>query len=219
MPYGEIFMGTFAQIWRHKRLWLFGLLGVLISSVGLAIYQLFQARWQSDWFGMMERMAENPDVFPQGLASDMLSKMAWLWAGLGLLLVCTLLGYVVNLIMRGATMNEAAIAWAGGSTQTGRGISTGAGRVGLRVPDRPSVAPAGHHSGVWRRTWPDCVASRCRQRVGQQRSGWRFRLGLLGRHLRGGMPGVAHRLVRGGLLPADVPVCRGRAPWPRSGYR
>jgi hypothetical protein len=129
MPYGEIFMGTFAQMWRHKRLWLFGLLGVLISSVGLAIYQLFQARWQSDWFGMMERMAENPDVFPQGLASNMLSKMAWLWAGLGLLLLCTLLGYVVNLIMRGATMNEAAIAWSGGSTQTGRGISVGAGRA------------------------------------------------------------------------------------------
>jgi hypothetical protein len=40
-----------------------------------------------------------------------------------------LLGYVVNLIMRGATMNEAALAWKGGSTQTGRGISAGAGRA------------------------------------------------------------------------------------------
>ena len=43
-------------------------------------------------------------------------------------MLCSLLGYVVNLIMRGATMNEAALAWEGGSTQTGRGISAGAGR-------------------------------------------------------------------------------------------
>jgi len=32
-------------------------------------------------------------------------------------------------VMRGATMNEAAIAWGGGRTQTGRGISAGAGRA------------------------------------------------------------------------------------------
>jgi hypothetical protein len=129
MPFGEIFIGTFVQIWRHKRLWLFGLLGTLISSIGLVVYQTLQFRWQSSWFGMMDRMTENPDILPQGFAFDLLSSMAWLWAGIGLLLLCTLLGYLVNLVMRSATMHEAATAWAGGSTQTGRGIAQGAGRA------------------------------------------------------------------------------------------
>ena len=50
MPFGEIFTGTFSQIWRHKRLWLFGLLGLALTSIGLLLYQLFQYRWQSEWF-------------------------------------------------------------------------------------------------------------------------------------------------------------------------
>ena len=35
MPFGELFTGTFGQIWRHKRLWLFGLLGLALTSIGL----------------------------------------------------------------------------------------------------------------------------------------------------------------------------------------
>ena len=33
------FSGTFGQIWHHKRLWLFGLLGLTLASSGLLVYQ------------------------------------------------------------------------------------------------------------------------------------------------------------------------------------
>jgi len=47
---------------------------------------------------------------------------------MGLWLIVGLLGYLINLVMRGATMNEAAIAWGGGRTKMGRGFSVGVGR-------------------------------------------------------------------------------------------
>jgi hypothetical protein len=129
MPFGELFTGTFSQIWRHKRLWLFGLLGLALTSLGLLIYQGFQYRWQSTWFTTMGDVIKNPGMMPDWYFSTMLSSMAWLWVGMGIWMVVGLLGYIVNLVMRGATMNEAAVAWGGGRTKTGRGISVGAGRA------------------------------------------------------------------------------------------
>ena len=58
MPFGELFTGTFGQIWRHKRLWLFGLLGLTLTSIGLLIYQIFQYRWQGEWFSTMGDMTQ-----------------------------------------------------------------------------------------------------------------------------------------------------------------
>ena len=128
MPFGELFTGTFGQIWRHKRLWLFGLLGLALTSIGLLIYQFFQYRWQGEWYSTMGDMMQNPGQMPDGYFSNMLSTMVWLWLGMGIWLIVGLLGYIINLVMRGATMNEAAIAWGGGRTKTGRGLSVGVGR-------------------------------------------------------------------------------------------
>ena len=128
MPFGELFTGTFGQIWRHKRLWLFGLLGLALTSIGLLIYQSFQYRWQGEWYSTMGDMMQNPGQMPDGYFSNMMSTMVWLWLGMGIWLIVGLLGYIINLVMRGATMNEAAIAWDGGRTRTGRGLSVGVGR-------------------------------------------------------------------------------------------
>ena len=129
MPFGEIFTGTFGQIWRHKRLWLFGLLGLALTSIGLLIYQIFQYRWQGEWFSTMGDITQNFGQVPDRYFSNMMSTMVWLWVGMGVWMVVGLLGYIVNLVMRGATMNEAAIAWGGGRTQTGRGLAAGTGRA------------------------------------------------------------------------------------------
>jgi hypothetical protein len=129
MPFGELFTGTFGQIWRHKRLWLFGLFGLALTSIGLLIYQVFQYRWQGEWFSMMGDMTQNLGQMPDWYFSNMLSTMVWLWVGMGVWMVVGLLGYIVNLVMRGATMNEAAVAWGGGRTQTGRGLAAGTGRA------------------------------------------------------------------------------------------
>ncbi len=72
---------------------------------------------------------KNPGQLPERYFSTIMSSMVWLWVGMGIWMVVGLLGYIVNLVMRGATMNEAAIAWGGGRTQTRRGISVGAGRA------------------------------------------------------------------------------------------
>jgi hypothetical protein len=128
MPFGELFSGTFGQIWHHKRLWLFGLLGLALTSSGLLVYQVFQYRWQSGWLTTMGDLMKNPGMMPERYVSTMMSSMVWLWVGMGLWLIVGLLGYLVNLVMRGATMNEASIAWGGGRTKMGRGLSVGVGR-------------------------------------------------------------------------------------------
>jgi hypothetical protein len=128
MPFGEIFTGTFGQIWRHKRLWLFGLLGLALSSVGMLIYQVFQYRWQGAWFSMVGDMLKSPEMAPEWYFRNMMSTLVWLWAGLGLWMIVGVIGYVVNVVMRGATMSEAAITWGGGRTRTGRGLAAGVGR-------------------------------------------------------------------------------------------
>jgi hypothetical protein len=129
MPFGELFTGTFVQMWRHKRLWLFGLLGLALTSVGLLVYQVFQYRWQTAWFTQMGDLMRNPGRMPEWYFGSMMSTMAWLWVGMGIWLVAILLGYIINLVMRGATMHEAAVAWGGGRTETGRGLAAGAGRA------------------------------------------------------------------------------------------
>jgi hypothetical protein len=129
MPFGELFTGTFGQIWRHKRLWLFGLLGLALTSIGLMVYQVFQYRWQSGWLTTMGDLMKNPGMMPERYFNTMMSSMVWLWVGMGIWVIVGLFGYIVNLVMRGATMSEAAFAWGGGRTKTGRGVSAGAGRA------------------------------------------------------------------------------------------
>ncbi len=77
----------------------------------------------------MGDVMKNPGLMPERYFSTMMSSLVWLWVGMGIWLVVGLVGYIVNLVMRGATMNEAAVAWDGGRTKTGRGVSAGAGRA------------------------------------------------------------------------------------------
>ena len=65
MPFGELFTGTFGQIWRHKRLWLFGLFGLALTSIGLLVYQVFQYRWQSGWLTTMGDLMKHPGMMPE----------------------------------------------------------------------------------------------------------------------------------------------------------
>ncbi|PKO22037.1 MAG: hypothetical protein CVU38_11560 [Chloroflexi bacterium HGW-Chloroflexi-1] len=128
MSYGEVFAGTFRTIWRHKRLWLFGLLGVLLVAIGNGVYMGSVFSWQGRWFRLMGETIDRPGG-PDALAGQMLRDMVWLWVGLGVLAVAALASYAVNLVMRGATIDEAAIAWRGGRSETGRGLRAGLARA------------------------------------------------------------------------------------------
>jgi len=129
MLYGQIFAETFKTIWRHKKLWVFGLLGYLLLALGNGIYFGMAFGWQRRWWDFFFGMPGRP--LPAPLANQMVRGLAWLWwVGLGVLLLAMLCGYVVNLVMRGATISEAAAAWQGEQTQVGRGLRTGLRRAG-----------------------------------------------------------------------------------------
>jgi hypothetical protein len=128
MPYGEIFIGAFRQLWRHKKLFGFGLLGVLLGTIGSTIYSVFALQWQSNWYRMMSSMMNDPGMMPERLGYQMMTGMTWIWLGLCVMLLFVVIGYVVSLVMRGAIMHEAAIAWRGAATDFSRGVSAGAGR-------------------------------------------------------------------------------------------
>jgi hypothetical protein len=130
MDYGEIFIGTFRTIWRHKRLWLFGILGQIIGAViGGIIGAAFSLRFLNSWFSMMSSFMgtnESSAQFMQGLLSQF---FAWWGVFACLIFLVGLANYVVDLIMRGAIIGEAGIAWGGGATDTRRGLRTGANRA------------------------------------------------------------------------------------------
>lgn len=129
MPFGEIFVGTFRQIWQHKKLWLFGLLATLLGSLGVGFYQLFGLRWQGNYMNMVARMMEHPDLWPRRMGAELMSGLGALALALAVLILFGLIGYVISLVMRGAIMHEAALAWAGEQTDTSRGVSVGVGRA------------------------------------------------------------------------------------------
>jgi hypothetical protein len=126
MEYGEIFVGTWRAIWREKRLWLFGLLGLLLTAIGSAAYQAFSMNWQRDYFSMLGRLAESGQ--PQVLPNQIIGSMAALWLGLGLLMLASFIGYLINLVMRGATIHEAALVWDGLRPDIRRGLRAGLAR-------------------------------------------------------------------------------------------
>jgi hypothetical protein len=128
MPYGEIFTGTFRQLWRHKKLFSFGLLAALLGAIGSAISQVFSLQWQSSWYRMMNRWMLSPDMLPGRLGYDVATGMSWFGVGCCVVGLLAIVGYIVSLVMRGAIMHEAGFAWQGSATDFSRGVSAGAGR-------------------------------------------------------------------------------------------
>jgi hypothetical protein len=126
MEYGVIFAGAWRTIWREKRLWLFGLLGLLLAAIGSAAYLAFSMNWQRDYFAMIGRLTAGGR--PEAFAGQMIGSMTWLWLGIGLLMLASLIGYLINLVMRAATIHEAALAWNGVRSDVGRGVQAGFAR-------------------------------------------------------------------------------------------
>jgi hypothetical protein len=128
MPLGEIFTGAFQRIWRNKKLWLLAMLGLALGVVGTLIYGLFGARWMSDYFNWINLLMRSGEVMPQRIMGNLMSSMTWIWAGAAFAGLFGLLGYVVNLVARGAIINEAAYAWRNETTIAGRGLRKGLSR-------------------------------------------------------------------------------------------
>ena len=69
MPFGELFTGNVLLDLASKRLWLFGLLGLALTSIGLLVYQVFQYRWQSGWLTTMGDLMQNPGMMPSATSA------------------------------------------------------------------------------------------------------------------------------------------------------
>ncbi len=129
MPFGEIFTGAFERIWRHKKLWLFAMIGLALTGAGMLVYLLFAAQWLGGYFTFMSRMMRNPQVMPQAAFSDLMRSMSALWAGLACMGMLSVIGYIVNLIARGAIIGEASRAWRNERTDYRRGLRWGSRRA------------------------------------------------------------------------------------------
>ncbi|MCO6450998.1 MAG: hypothetical protein J5I90_09460 [Caldilineales bacterium] len=125
MPYGEIIGSSFRLIWQEKKLWLFGLIGVALSSLGVGIYLALVMGWQSNLMRMITDPVFNAPGDPEEVLAAMFGSLSWFFGALGLLGCFGIIGYVLNLFMRGATIGEAGRAWRKQPTDFGRGVETG----------------------------------------------------------------------------------------------
>ena len=87
-------------MWRHKRLWLFGLIGYALTAIGYGLYLTMTLNWQSRWFELMSRTMQTQGyTMPDALMGPMLRQLAWLGVGLGVLFLAAFAGYIINLVI------------------------------------------------------------------------------------------------------------------------
>ncbi len=126
MDYGKIVSETFGIIWKEKKLWLFGIIGLSLSALSSGLY----LAWYFNWYGNFLSNFMNPALLDSGdpamIMETLMGSMGWLFGGMGFMLCASLIGYILNLVMRGGTISEADLAWEGGSVEVGRGSRSGA---------------------------------------------------------------------------------------------
>lgn len=123
MPYGEIFSGTFRVLWREKRLVLLSLLGIVLTALSTGI----STGGATGWYGNFIRIMSDPALLQSdAVPNELVSSMTLLFGGIGIAMIFRLIGYFINLAMRGGVISEAARAWRGGHVEVGRGARRGA---------------------------------------------------------------------------------------------
>ena len=127
MDYGKIVSGTFGVIWKEKKLWLFGIIGLLLSALTSGLFMA----WYFNWYGNFISNLMSPGFIdsddPAVIIQTIIGNMGWLFGGMSFMFCASLIGYVINLVMRGGTISEADLAWEGESVDIGRGTRNGAG--------------------------------------------------------------------------------------------
>lgn len=126
MPYSEIINISFRTLGREKPLWLFGLLGTLLSSLGAGLYVGGVLVWQQSFMTRLVALAmtQQPDYL--AVMRILTDSLGWLAGGWGIIACVSLVGYAANLVMRAATAAEAARSLAGQRSQAERGLAAGA---------------------------------------------------------------------------------------------
>jgi len=127
MDYGKIVSGTFGVIWKEKKLWLFGIIGLLLSTFASGLYMAWYFNWLGDFLSNLISPGFIESDDPAVIIQTIMGNIGWLFGGMSFMFCASLIGYVINLVMRGATISEADLAWEGDSVDIGRGARNGAG--------------------------------------------------------------------------------------------
>lgn len=126
MNYGEIIVDSFHVIWREKKLWLLGIIGLCIGAIASGSYMASWFNWQSNFMASLTDPGFLASGDPEEMIRTILGRMGGLVGGMAIMGCASVIGYIVNLVMRGATIGEAGRAWRGDSVDISRGASAGA---------------------------------------------------------------------------------------------
>ncbi len=127
MDYGKIVSGTFGVIWKEKKLWLLGIIGLCLGSIASGLYLAGYFNWYGNFMSDIMSLSVIESDDPAVIIEAMMGSMGWLFGGMTFLFCASIIGYIINLVMRGATISEADKAWSGESVDISRGARSGAG--------------------------------------------------------------------------------------------
>ena len=127
MQYGQIFSDTFRILWREKKLWVFGLIGLALSSVLGMVGGAAGLNFQRQVIETVNReLSRGRPGGEDEVLAMILGNFAIFGVLIGLVLLGALVSYVINLAMRAGTVREAMRAWNGESVSIRRGSREGA---------------------------------------------------------------------------------------------
>jgi hypothetical protein len=130
MPFGEIFTGSFQLIWRHKKLFLFPVIGMALYAIGMFVYQLAGAAWLTRYLDWLNAMMRNPDPLPPDITGQFFGGMATMWIAAAVFFLFALLSFFIGLVTTSGLILEADRARDDGQVDVGRGLREGLGRAG-----------------------------------------------------------------------------------------
>ena len=126
MQYGQIFGDSFRVMWREKKLWVFGLIGLALSSLLGMVAGLAGMNFQRTVIALANReMGRGGPQIPEQMLGGLAGGLGIFFVILSLVMVGSLVAYVINLAMRAGTIREAMRAWQGESVSVRRGSREG----------------------------------------------------------------------------------------------
>ena len=141
MNYGELLTASFRLIWREKRLWLLGLIGLLLYTLISTLSLMMTLGWPN-WITQFQGWQPSPGLTPTDLLRQVWGAMGGLLWLFILFIVLALAHYAVSLVARGGIISEAQQAWQGRPVAVGRGLQNGLRHaVGLFLIDLLWVLP------------------------------------------------------------------------------
>ena len=127
MNYGQIFGDSFRILWREKKLWVFGLIGLALSSLLGMVGGVAGLNFQRNLIGTLnQEMMRGGRGNPDRMVGAIFGSLGVFAVIISLVMLGSLVAYVINLAMRPATIREAMRAWRGGSVSVRRGSGEGA---------------------------------------------------------------------------------------------